>query len=195
MKPDALLTTNTSSIPLVELRDAHPATGAVRGPALLQSGRADAAGGNRPPRRDGRRHAAAPGGVLQGDRQAAGAGRGHAGLPRQPRAVSVPAGSGHGIRRRHSRRRDRQGRDALRHADGADRTDRHGRPGRRGRRGARAGAVPRARRFRRRCRVTPEAGKRGKKDGQGLYTMGRRQAGQTGVAEGLQGACRPARIA
>ena len=37
---------------------------------------------------------AAPGRVLQGDRQAAGAGRGHAGLPGQPRAVPVHAGSG-----------------------------------------------------------------------------------------------------
>ena len=55
LKPDALLTTNTSSIPLTELREGLAAAGALRRPALLQPGGADAAGGNHPPRRDGRR--------------------------------------------------------------------------------------------------------------------------------------------
>ena len=48
MKADALLATNTSSIPLDRLRE-HIAR-AVRRPALLQPGRADAAGGTGPPR-------------------------------------------------------------------------------------------------------------------------------------------------
>jgi 3-hydroxyacyl-CoA dehydrogenase/enoyl-CoA hydratase/3-hydroxybutyryl-CoA epimerase len=53
MKADALLTTNTSSIPLGGTARPHPAPGPVRRPALLQPRRADAAGGNHPPRRHG----------------------------------------------------------------------------------------------------------------------------------------------
>ncbi len=105
MKADALLTTNTSSIPLTELR------GHLRRPAqfaglhyfnpvalmpLVEIIRHDAHGaGDR----------AAPGRLLQGDRQAAGAGGGHARLPGQPRAVPLHAGGGDGVFAKASRAR------------------------------------------------------------------------------------------
>ena len=50
MKPGAILATNTSSIPLEELRDRPAAAGASRRPAFLQSGVAHAAGRGREPR-------------------------------------------------------------------------------------------------------------------------------------------------
>ena len=94
MKPDALLTTNTSSIPLTELREhiQRPAQFAglhyfnpVALMPLVEIIRHDAMAPETEQRLAG---------VLQGDRQAAGAGRRHAGLPGQPRAVPVHAGSG-----------------------------------------------------------------------------------------------------
>ena len=55
MKPSAILATNTSSIMLEQLDDQLPDPGAARRPALLQSGRADAAGRDRARRTDAAR--------------------------------------------------------------------------------------------------------------------------------------------
>ena len=170
LKADALLTTNTSSIPLTSCADTSQRPAQFAGlhyfnpvalMPLVEIIRHDAMAPETE-KRAGR--------VLQGDRQAAGAGRRHAGLPGQPHAVPVHAGSDDRVCGRHPGPGDRQGRGEVRHADGPDRADRHRRP--RCRRGRRQGARRRssACRFPPALATPPEPGKRGKKDGQGLYT-------------------------
>ena len=138
-KPDAILASNTSSIPLEDIaaRDGRP--DAADRPAFFQSGGEDDAGGNRRRPADARRAGRAGRGVRAPDRQAAAAGEERAGIPRQSRPRAVPDGRDALRGRRHFAGNGRRSRARVRHADGTDRTRGHGGPGhlRRGRQAAR----------------------------------------------------------
>ena len=84
MKADAILGTNTSSIMLETLAHGACRPGPARRPALLQSGREDAAGGSHPRRVDTAGSAAGGDRFHAPDRQAAAALPERAGLRRQP---------------------------------------------------------------------------------------------------------------
>ena len=174
-KPDAILATNTSSIPLEDIaaRAADPSRlvglhffNPVPQMMLVEivAGRAT---------RD--ELVAARRGVRAPDRQAAAAGEERAGLPRQPRARAVPDG-GDALRRRRHRARDRRrGRARVRHADGSDRARRHRRASTSASRSASCSAAAPRRREARWSWSTPASSAR--RPG-AASTLGRRQAAE-----------------
>jgi 3-hydroxyacyl-CoA dehydrogenase/enoyl-CoA hydratase/3-hydroxybutyryl-CoA epimerase len=128
MKPGAILATNTSSIPLQDLRTTLKNPGAAARPALLQSGIASATGRGCQPRRGRSAGAGDRVKVRRRDRPPAAAGEEFAWLPGQPRADAVHAGSDGDAQREDRQGDDRRCRGEVRYADGADRTRRPGRP-------------------------------------------------------------------
>ncbi len=128
MKAGAILATNTSSIPLQDLRTTLAKPERLVGlhffnpVSRLQLVEVVSHDGTRS------RHSESGAGLCRRHRPAAAAGEELAGLSRQPRADALHAGSDGD-----ARREDRQGRHRcrggeIRHADGADRTGRSGRP-------------------------------------------------------------------
>ena len=105
MRPDAILATNTSSIPLEQLRTGLQRPRATGRRAFLQSGVAHAAGRGGEPRPGGGRCARQGARVPRPHRPAAGAGEERAGLPGQPRAHALHARS-HGDADRGQEARD-----------------------------------------------------------------------------------------
>ena len=120
MKPGAILATNTSSIPLEQLREGLKRPGAPGRHPLLQSGVADAACRGRQPRQGRRRRARRRPRLPRPHRPPPGAGEKRAGLPGQPRADALPARSHGDARRRHEEGDHRPRRRGFRHADGTD---------------------------------------------------------------------------
>jgi len=168
LRANALLASNTSSIPLNELARGLGAPerfiglhffNPVAQMPLVEVGAPCAPGGG---------HRATRAGLLPCHRQTAGAGQGHARLPGQPHPHAVHARGHPGAGRRHPRRAAGSRRARLRHADGTDRTGRYRGPGR-GRLGGQELAPFLGLELPQGVVRLLDAGKRGKKDGQGFY--------------------------
>ena len=127
MKPGAILATNTSSIPLQDLRTTLQKPERLLGlhffnpVSRLQLVEVVSHDGTDP------QLLKAGAGVRRRHRPAAAAGEEFAGLPRQPRADAVHAGSDGDAGREDRQIGDRRRGRKIRHADGADRTRRSGR--------------------------------------------------------------------
>ncbi len=128
MKPGAILATNTSSIPLQDLRTTLQKPERLVGlhffnpVSRLQLVEVVSHDGSDATMLE------AGTGLCRRHRPAAAAGQVFAGLSRQPRADAVHARGDADARREHRQGRDRCCRGEIRHADGADRTRRSGRP-------------------------------------------------------------------
>ncbi|MDZ7750031.1 MAG: 3-hydroxyacyl-CoA dehydrogenase NAD-binding domain-containing protein [Halofilum sp. (in: g-proteobacteria)] len=118
LRDDAVLATNTSSLPLEQLADGPGAAGPPGRAALLQSGREDAAGRDRRRPAQRRRGARSRSGADGRGGQAAAAREERPRLPGQPPADALHAEGGEGVRRRYAARDHRRGREAFRHAHG-----------------------------------------------------------------------------
>ena len=104
MRPDAILATNTSSIPLEQLRTGLQRPGAAGRHPFLQSGVAHAAGRGGEPRPGFGRRAGEGARLPRPHRSPAGAGEERAGIPGQPRTHAVHARSHGDARSRASKR-------------------------------------------------------------------------------------------
>ena len=128
MKPGAILATNTSSIPLQDLRTTLQKPQRLLGlhffnpVSRLQLVEVVSHDGSDPATTEG------GAGLCRRHRPAAAAGQELARLPRQPRADALHAGGDGDAGREDRQARHRRGRGEIRHADGADRTRRPGRP-------------------------------------------------------------------
>ena len=125
---DAILASNTSTIPITQLAAGAEAARAVLRHPLLQSRAKDAAGGSDPRQEIERRNDRHGRGLCQIDRQIADRGERRPRLPGQPPAVAVHERGDRAVAGRGGNRRHRPGGQELRHADGADHAVRRGRP-------------------------------------------------------------------